>query len=81
MILSSDPVMAARMISDGLQIIAVLQAYALPLDDNVRMTCSRESGYTLQTEPEGPEIYLGFDNYQYKCQHCPVCLLIFAVGV
>ena len=66
-----DPIMAARMVSDGLKIIAALQACALPLDENVRITCSREFGYTLKTEPEGPEIYLGFDNYQYKLSALP----------
>ena len=67
----NDPDTAAQMISDGLQIIAGLQTNALPLDDNVRITCSREFGYTLQTEPCGPEIYLGFDNYEPKLSALP----------
>jgi len=67
----NDPDMAAQMISGGLQIIAGLQAQALPLDDNVRITCSREFGYTLQTEPCGPEIHLGFDNYEPKLSALP----------
>jgi len=68
---AENPVMAARMISDGLKIIAGLRAHAFPLDDNVRLTCSREFGYTLQMEPRGPEIYLGFNNYQYKLSALP----------
>ena len=67
----NDPDTAAQMISAGLQIIAGLQSHALPLDDNVRITCSREFGYTLQTEPCGPEIYLGFDNYENKLSVLP----------
>jgi len=67
----SDPVMASRMLNDGLQIIAGLQANTLPQDDNVRITCSREFGFTLQTDPKGPEIYLGFDDYQYKLSALP----------
>ena len=66
-----DPIMAIRMVNDGLKIIAALQACALPFDENVRITCSREFGYTLKTEPCGPEIYLGFDNYQYKLSALP----------
>jgi cell division protein FtsQ len=67
----NDPDTAAQMISGGLQIIAGLQTCALPLDDNVRITCSREFGYTLQTEPGGPEIHLGFDNYESKLSALP----------
>ncbi len=66
-----DPAAAETMIHDGLQIIAALRTHALPLDDHVRITCSRELGYTLQTQPDGPEIYLGFDNYQYKLAALP----------
>jgi len=66
-----DPAAAETMVHDGLQIIAALQMHALPLDENVRITCSRKLGYTLQTEPDGPEIYLGFDNYQYKLSALP----------
>jgi cell division septal protein FtsQ len=66
-----DPAAAERMVHEGLQIIEALQVHALPLDENVRITCSRELGYTLQTEPDGPEIYLGFDDYQYKLSALP----------
>lgn len=66
-----NPAAAEKMIHDGLQIIAALQMNALPLDENVRITCSHELGCTLQTEPHGPEIYLGFDNYQYKLSALP----------
>ena len=68
---ANDPALAARMINDGLQIIAGLQIHEFPLDDNVRITYSREFGYTLQMEPCGPEIYLGFNNYQHKLSALP----------
>jgi len=67
----NDPVTAARMVKDGLQIIAGLQAHNFPLDDNVRITCSRGFGYTLKMKPCGPEIFLGFNNYQHKLSALP----------
>jgi len=66
-----DPAAAEKMVSDGLQIIEALSSCALPLDDNVRITCNRELGYTLKTEPSGPDIYLGFDNYACKLSALP----------
>jgi len=66
-----DPDAAETMVHDGLQIIAALRMHALPLDEHVRITCSRETGYTLTTGPDGPEIYLGFDNYQHKLSALP----------
>lgn len=66
-----NPVAAARMINDALRILACLQAHAFPLDENVRITCSREFGYTLQTEPSGPEVYLGFNDYKRKLSALP----------
>jgi len=67
----NEPAAAERMIGEGLRIIAALEAHALPQDEFVRITCSRELGYTLQTEPNGPEIYLGFDNYYSKLAALP----------
>jgi len=66
-----DASRASRMIDGALQIIEGLQACALPLDGYVRLTCNRELGYTLQTEPNGPEIYLGFDDYAFKLAALP----------
>jgi cell division septal protein FtsQ len=67
----NDSAAAERMITEGLRIIAALEAHALPVDEYVRITCSRELGFTLQTEPDGPEIYLGFDAYHHKLAALP----------
>jgi cell division protein FtsQ len=68
---TDDPETAARMITDGLRILACLQANAFPVDDNVSLTCVRETGYTLQMGPGEPRIYLGFNNYQQKLSALP----------
>lgn len=66
-----DPGAAEQMIAGCLQIIDGMQACGLPLDDDVRIQCGRERGYTLQVKPHGPDIHLGCGDYAYKLSALP----------
>jgi cell division protein FtsQ len=70
----TDPAAAARLIRDGLQIVANLRLQDFPVDDDVRIDCSGEFGFTLHLGPAGPDVFLGFGNYQNKLSVLPQML-------